>query len=219
MLSLLRNRFGVPGVIAVIALVFAMLGGAYAATQSSRTGGLTAKQKKEVKAIAKSFQGTGPAGPAGPTGPAGPAGPQGAAGTAGAKGDQGEPGADGETGFTETLPEGETETGAWGTIIPASGGALEGLPFNIPLEASLASTNVHIAPDANCPGTVAEPEAAAGHLCVYTGTVTGTGGPVAIIPGEGGFGLVTGADRSGASLFLEGAANTIIRGTWAVTAP
>ena len=31
MLSMLQNRFGVPGVIAVIALVFAMVGGALAA--------------------------------------------------------------------------------------------------------------------------------------------------------------------------------------------
>jgi hypothetical protein len=78
MFSLLRNRFGIPGVIATIALVFAMLGGAYAASK-----GLTAKEKKEVKAIAKKFQGTGPAGPAG------------------AKGDTGAPGKDG-TGATGT---------------------------------------------------------------------------------------------------------------------
>jgi hypothetical protein len=32
MLSL-RNRFGLPGLIAVVALVFAMIGGAYAANQ------------------------------------------------------------------------------------------------------------------------------------------------------------------------------------------
>jgi hypothetical protein len=35
MLSPLRNRFGIPGVISVIAFVFAMLGGAYAANNIS----------------------------------------------------------------------------------------------------------------------------------------------------------------------------------------
>ena len=33
MFSTLRTRFGIPGVISVIALVFAMFGGAYAASQ------------------------------------------------------------------------------------------------------------------------------------------------------------------------------------------
>jgi hypothetical protein len=89
MLSPLRNRagkrlrepFGKAGLtVAVIALVFAMLGGAYAA------GGLTSKQKKEVKAIAKSFQGTGPAGAAGPAGPQGPAGAKGDSGAGGKEG-------------------------------------------------------------------------------------------------------------------------------------
>ena len=35
MFSTLRNRFGIPGVISVMALVFAMFGGAYAASNSS----------------------------------------------------------------------------------------------------------------------------------------------------------------------------------------
>jgi hypothetical protein len=84
MFSSFRNRFGFPGVIAVIALVFAMIGGAYAAS-----GGLTSKQKKEVKAIAKSFQGTGPAGVAGP------AGANGKDGANGSNGQNGAPGKDG----------------------------------------------------------------------------------------------------------------------------
>jgi hypothetical protein len=80
MFSAIRRhlRLTPAGVIAVVALVFAMLGGAYAAS-----GGLTKKQKKEVKSIAKSFQGTGPAGSQGPAGPKGDAGAPGAAGAAG----------------------------------------------------------------------------------------------------------------------------------------
>jgi hypothetical protein len=94
MFSLFRNRFGIPGVISIVALVFAMLGGAYAATKQ---GGLNAKQKKQVRSIAKkqvrsiakSFQGTGPAGPAGPQGPAGAKGADGQNGSNGASGANG----------------------------------------------------------------------------------------------------------------------------------
>jgi hypothetical protein len=88
MFSTLRTRFGIPGVISVIALVFAMFGGAYAASNSSGGGKATAsaKAKKGPR---------GPKGATGPAGPAGPAGPQGAAGPAGPKGDTGAAGGNG----------------------------------------------------------------------------------------------------------------------------
>jgi len=144
MFSPLRNRFGTPGVISVIALVFAMLGGAYAANDSGEGKATASAVKKGPR---------GPRGPRGKTGPAGPAGPQGPAGALGAKGDTGAAGANGKdgaagatgatgnngakgatgatgatgstgatgatgatgfSGFTATLPSGETETGAWG---------------------------------------------------------------------------------------------------------
>ena len=87
MFSTLRNRFGIPGVISVIALVFAMLGGAYAATNSSSGKSATASAKKKA---AK--------GPRGPKGATGPTGPTGAAGAAGGKGDTGAAGSNGEKG-------------------------------------------------------------------------------------------------------------------------
>lgn len=77
-----KDRFGTAGVVVgVIALIVALGGSAFAAS-----GGLTGKQKKEVKAIAKSFQGTGPegkAGAAGTNGKDGAVGPPGAPGPAG----------------------------------------------------------------------------------------------------------------------------------------
>jgi hypothetical protein len=84
-----RSRFGIPGVISVIALVFAMLGGAYAANNSG--GG---------KATASAKAKRGPRGPKGATGPAGPAGPAGANGKdgAGANGANGKDGAQGPAG-------------------------------------------------------------------------------------------------------------------------
>ena len=89
MFSTLRTRFGIPGVISVMALVFAMFGGAYAANNNSSDGGKATASAKAKK---------GPRGPKGATGPTGPAGPQGPAGPVGAKGDAGGPGAPGTPG-------------------------------------------------------------------------------------------------------------------------
>lgn len=90
-----HDRFGTAGVvIAAIALVLALGGTAVAAS-----GGLSAKQKKEVKAIAKSFQGTGPAGAAGAKGDTGA---KGDAGSQGAKGDKGDSGTNGTNGTNGT---------------------------------------------------------------------------------------------------------------------
>jgi hypothetical protein len=162
MFSPLRNRFGIPGVISVIALVFAMLGGAYAASDNERDGA-TASATKANKAKKGP---RGPRGPKGPQGPAGPAGPQGPAGAAGAKGDAGAPGAQGPVGpmgptgpegeegpqgpegnpWTElgTLPEDATETGTFAGKAPGSGGGFA-LPisFPIPLEGDLDEAHVH----------------------------------------------------------------------------
>jgi Collagen triple helix repeat (20 copies) len=144
MFSQLRNRFGIPGVISVLALVFAMVGGAYAANRSDgggatasaqkSSGGLTAKEKRQVmaiaKQIAKQFQGTGPAGAAGPAGPAGPAGTAGTAGAAGKDGAAGQNGAAGQKGATgATGPTGLTGlTGPTGPTGPAGSGGSGGGP-------------------------------------------------------------------------------------------
>jgi hypothetical protein len=102
MFARLKQHMGVPGVIAVIALVFAMVGGAYAAS-----GALTAKQKKEVKTIAKQFAGkNGAPGVTGPAGPAGAAGPKGDTGAAGKDGSPGSPGIPGKGAKVTPLPVG-----------------------------------------------------------------------------------------------------------------
>jgi hypothetical protein len=95
MFSTLRTRFGIPGVISVMALVFAMFGGAYAASNSSDGGKATAsaKAKKGPR---------GPKGPKGDTGPAGPAGPAGPQGSAGANGKDGANGSNGANGASVT---------------------------------------------------------------------------------------------------------------------
>jgi len=130
MFSTLRTRFGIPGVISVIALVFAMFGGAYAASNSSGGHAVASKAKK-----AKTGQ-RGPRGPKGATGPEGPQGPAGLAGPAGpqgAKGDPGTPGSPGSAGTSVTSTElsigdencengGSEFTSASGTTYACSGG-------------------------------------------------------------------------------------------------
>jgi hypothetical protein len=122
MLSPLRNRFGIPGVISVIALVFAMLGGAYAASNSS--GG------KDATASAKAKK--GPRGPRGPQGPAGADGAQGPQGLPGANGKDGTNGTNGTNGapgksVTVTLVDpGEIECNGLGGAIVKQEGAASG---------------------------------------------------------------------------------------------
>lgn len=159
MLGRLRKHLTPATGLALLALVFAITGGAFAATGggNSSHGTLTASAAKS-KAKAKAKAGPrGPAGPAGKngtngtngapgaTGPAGPQGPAGAAGsgTPGPKGENGTNGTsvtsvpaskaecesggvkytpggkvcNGATGYTKTLPEHQTEMGAW-TISP-----------------------------------------------------------------------------------------------------
>ncbi len=122
MLNRIREPFGKAGlIVAIIALVFAMLGGAYAASKSSGGGKATASAKAKK----------GPRGPKGPKGDTGPAGPQGAKGDQGPKGDTGANGKDGTNGTNGTngtdgeagmcseeepecvLPEGATLTGTY----------------------------------------------------------------------------------------------------------
>ncbi len=166
MVSMLRRNLNAPTLIAIVALVFAMVGGAVAANSS---GG----EKAEASAGERGLR--GPKGPRGARGPAGPAGPQGPAGAPGAPGAKGDPGAagangvspvgtafngvkgdcneggvefkganttvacngvDGETGFTEVLPEGKTETGIWSVLVNEGEVGITPVSFNIPLLAA-----------------------------------------------------------------------------------
>jgi|SRR5689334_1594017 len=217
MFSTLRTRFGIPGVISVIALVFAMLGGAYAASNSSGGGKATASAKAK-KGPRGPKGATGPAGPQGPAGPAGPAGPKGDAGTAGSNGAPGAPGKDGESVKGEaipvgnnacaskaggvkytlgaastpvcngkegspwtaggTLPEGATETGTW-RFEHNGNNRYFSISFPIPLSpeaAAVVSQNhfyinqdgIGFGAGTECTGSVANPEAESGALCIYT---------------------------------------------------
>lgn len=90
----LREPFGKAGlVVAIVALLAALVGGAYAAG-----GGLSGKQKKEVRGIAKKeAKKYGAQGPAGPQGPSGVSGKDGLNGLDGAPGEAGKSGGNGRS--------------------------------------------------------------------------------------------------------------------------
>jgi len=237
MFSSFRNRFGIPSVISVIALVFAMFGGAYAASNDSGSGAkATASAKK------------GPRGPRGPKGPAGPAGPQGPAGAAGAKGDKGDTGAAGSngsqgpigptgktgatgatgatglSGFTETLPSKKTETGTW-VAGPNDEGAMVPLSFNIPLEN--APVAVHFVKldgkeytgekagvtPVNCLGEAEDPTAPPGHVCIYEAF------NFEVVGGWSGSEFFNQVYATGVTFLYGISKGQVASGTFAVTAP
>jgi|SRR5215218_3454821 len=215
MSSLLRNRIGVPGIISVVALVFAMAGGAYAAKKYVITS--TSQIKPSVLKALK--------------GQAGPAGAPGAPGAAGAKGDRGEVGANGTNGTNGTngvdgspwtaggtLPGNATETGVWGAGFRAAGLYLDPISFQIPLEEAPKAVLVAAgASKPGCPGIEdGAPTAEPGTLCIYQtvetkGTAQATLKPTAAEePGTG---------PSGTLVFVECTEDECSTfGVWAVTA-
>jgi len=269
MFSSFRNRFGIPGVISVVALVFALVGGAFAANDLGGSGkGATASAKKKATKGPR-----GPKGATGPAGPAGAAGPKGDTGAAGANGSNGADGAKGSTGSNGTsatvtpvagsptgpcgipggvkvssaspdafvcngeagasgsdgspwtaggtLPEGATQTGTWSAVAFSAGTMVSAdISFPIQLEAALDGTHVHYFADSDfgdtCAGSVAEPTAPAGHLCVYGGVENGQ---LSYPSTPVGPGLETrGASVAGAfmtAVFTGAFGNAL--GTWAVT--
>jgi hypothetical protein len=94
-----------PNVVATLALVFAMSGGAYAAKRY-----IISSLKQISPKVLKELQGAkgppGAAGPGGPAGPSGPAGLQGLPGKEGVAGKEGSAGKDGASVTSKELPKG-----------------------------------------------------------------------------------------------------------------
>jgi hypothetical protein len=235
-----RMHFSPATAIATLALVFAMTGGAYAANKYLITS--TKQISPKVLKSLKGKNGTngangapgaaGPAGPGGPQGPGGAAGAKGETGAPGAKGENGAPGATGATGSPWTaggkLPKGASETGQFLVVGAGKEKTPEGssVSFNVPLAAALDAAHVHFiakgAPlPAGCSGTLENPGAASGNLCVFAhfvfNLILGTGGsgePITDASTSAG-----GAGTTGAGLTFEVKAEGefLATGTWAVT--
>ena len=124
----------------------------------------------------------------------------------------------GETGFTETLPAGETETGVWSLLSEGAGSRIAEWSFPIPLAAVPTFNWIDTEGEAirgnleNCDGNAAEPAADPGNLCVYAanedeGFVPGEFNPFVFFEDETGFLANVTMSGSGGAVF----------GTWAVT--
>jgi hypothetical protein len=237
MIQAIRRHLNATTVIAVLALVFAMTGGAYAAKKFliTSTGQISPKVLKSLKgaAGAKGTNGAngaqgaaGATGPAGPAGPVGPAGTNGTDGKEGKEGKEGKQGAPGTTGFTETLPSGKTETGTWSAMQETEEvGTVASISFAIPLAEGLEEPAVHVDTlgeakfEEFCPGSAEAPKATKGNLCIYTGIHKGLEALEVIKPfttSEPGTG------PNGAILRMAQPATaepTFAYGSWAVTAP
>jgi hypothetical protein len=235
MLHRIHNKFGTAGlVVAIVALVASLVGGAYAASN-----GLTAKQKRQVRAIAKSFQGTGPAGPQGPTGQQGAVGPVGPRGPEGPEGSEGPEGPSGP--FVSQVPSEESLRGVWSAAGTSSEDtALVPITFAFPV--SPAPTLIFIKEDgatgfrvkptgftfpddllsgaaaieAFCPGTPAAPTAEPGFVCVYT--VDESSMEFELGKAFAGWANPTEYGVSIPVVVSASASNGAIKGTWAVTA-
>jgi hypothetical protein len=226
MFSRIRKRFTYANVAVTLALVFALSGGAYAASRYVIT---STKQisPKVLKALAGKAGAPGSAGPAGAVGPAGPQGPAGSNGIPGAPGKEGAPGKNGEngkngtTGFTEFLPPEKTEKGLWTLVVPVPNPSFAGplarasISFVIPLE---AEPSAHFlkpgeGETAECPGTAANPQAAPGDLCVYT--ASGLNAPQETIVTPSKFGATIGNSTLESPRAEPGGVEL---GSWAVTA-
>ena len=246
-------------VFAVTGVSFAATGGGSSTGGSHATlTASAAKSKAKTKAGPRGPAGpkgatgaTGATGPAGATGPGGPAGAAGAkgenggAGTNGTNGTNGEPGKPGKPGaegspWTDggVLPPEKTEKGTWGfsTRTPLTT-LIVSVSFPIPLGEELAATAVHyVGPGetvTDCPGSVQEPKAAPGNLCVYQGAVysvtlvTGETAKVNFYPPTVSVGQFfarehLGAGKGGALVNFEPDSSTepvVGWGSWAVTAP
>jgi hypothetical protein len=221
----IRNHVNATTLVAVLALAFAMTGGAYAASRYiiTSTKQISPKVLKTLKGANGTNGTNGTNGAAGSQGAAGPAGPQGPTGSTGATGKEGpagkngENGKNGETGFTMTLPKGKTETGVWSAHIQSEaegakgteGNTLSSISFNIPLEAPLVGGSVwhYVTSEeqtkgtgpAQCTGNVSEPKAAGGNICLYQGaTEPATGASVAKVTPPSSLGTAQGTGTGGA---------------------
>jgi collagen triple helix repeat protein len=241
----LKEPFGKAGLsVAILALVFALAGGAYAANNSA-----TASKAGKPGPRGKTGK-TGPAGAPGAIGPAGVPGASGAPGKNGTNGKNGEEGSPWTAGGT--LPSGKTETGVFAISPSAEGPEVAPISFTLPLAHSLSGEGceeepatrtkqcqVHFIsqrgeeevwneahettghfPQTNCLGDASAPTAKPGNLCVYQAE-----NHLALFGlafrAINGFGSTPGASTAGAYLRFEAgeASASFATGTWAVTAP
>lgn len=195
MFFVIRKRMTLAGTIGIFALVFALGGGAWAANKVLITSvhQISPSVLKKLKGAAGP---QGPAGLQGPPGAPGTKGDAGAPGTSGLSvtNTKLNPGdatcKEGGSRFTVgsgaptfacngspwtaegTLPSNATETGMYSFGVGPPERQYVSIGFTLPLELALEAANIHYIKaegedTTDCPGSVSEPAATAGELCLY----------------------------------------------------
>jgi hypothetical protein len=154
----------------------------------------------------------------------GAAGATGATGATGPKGDPGAPGTKGETGaYPTVLASGQTMRGSWGiqdTNSASTTHGYDGVDFPMPLPAGVLAEFVPpSSTTSNCTGTVLEPTAPPGRMCLYIGFSSSPTPSFDVFPPDGGngtketgkYGMIVSASSFATSTFAYG--------SWAVRAP
>ena len=232
MFPMIRRRITASGLIATLALVFAMAGGVWAANKV-----LITKTSQISKSVLKKLKGkTGPTGPAGAPGQTGATGPAGANGATGPQGPEGEEGPAGPTGTfgSEPLPEEESLTGVWATSGGESDISLVAITFASQVTSApttyyqSSAAQFSLDPAGNiaeinaeefegqCPGSASSPTAEPGALCVYTTGEDNANSLFSLPEFAENFSSST---ESGAVLPFSLESLGYAFGTWAVTAP
>lgn len=247
MLSRIHNKLGTAGlVVAIVALVAALGGAAYAASDNHLSGG----EKKEVKKIAKSVAKPGPTGAKGATGLAGPAGKDGAKGATGPKGPTGEKGEKGEKGPKgdkgATGPKGPTgatgasvlcegalcsgisEYGTWSLHKEASGLIFSDISYTTLYSSEEKGPKIHFVPYEEGSGVGGEgceggtwqvPVAEPGNLCIYEGELNNGYTYEEFFTGFATPPNTKAAAAGAVFVVKAGAGGATGFGTWALTAP
>jgi hypothetical protein len=213
MWSRVRSRLTYANVISSLALFLALAGGSYAAinipknsigAKQLKKNAVTSVKVKPGSLLTSDFKSSARQGLRGPAGPRGLQGVQGVPGP-----------------VTGDLPSGATLRGVYNldAVVPAASGIAGGsISFGLRLPSKPAIEIVGIGgpPTANCPGSLENPEAARGFLCVYKSSETNTSG---IFPCDQDCDPNI-AERYGAELFASSTAGGRIfaDGSWAVTA-
>lgn len=171
MLSKVCHRFTYTNVAMTVAIVFAMSGGAFAAGRYviTSTSQIKPSVLKQLRGKSGAKGATGAAGVTGSQGPVGPAGLQGPEGKQGIQGKEGVQGKEGPAGATGgVLPKGVSLKGEWNASAPG-GSAFNSVSFALSLPSEPTPHYIYPgeAPPAGCTGSVEDPGAAEGNLCVF----------------------------------------------------
>jgi hypothetical protein len=209
----MRRHLSYANVVATLALIFAMSGGALAASHY-----LLHSTRQISPGVLKALKGR--TGKRGLAGNLGPVGPQGIAGPPGEKGPKGEQGKVGPAGFSPSspLPSGQSESGDYGARGAAAGTFSESITFPQHLEAPIPAIEVVYTNAAEAPHCKGPGHADKGYLCIYSLSSGGLEGPPTVsyletsAPG-------TGAGRLGFELtWVANGAEAHDAGTYTVTA-